>query len=52
VGSAIAQLTLTQIIDNWEATDEPEHLKTIRDRLLKNEQRTGRLLGLYQHLHK
>ncbi|MFB2971887.1 AAA-like domain-containing protein [Aerosakkonema sp. BLCC-F183] len=50
VRSTIAQLTLTHIIENWEATDEPKHLKTIRDRLLRNEQRTGRLLGLYQQV--
>ncbi len=26
------------------------HLKTIRDRLLANEERSGRLLGLYQRV--
>lgn len=42
-------LVKTTIIDNWEAQDSPEHLKTIRDRLFySQEQRTGRLLGLYQ----
>ncbi|MCL1474253.1 AAA-like domain-containing protein [Argonema antarcticum] len=46
----VAQLTRSHIIDNWEATDEPKHLKTIRDRLLRNEQHTGRLLGLYQQI--
>jgi WD40 repeat protein len=40
----------TRILDNWEAQDEPEHLRTIRNRLLANEQRAGRLLGLYQHI--
>ena len=40
-----------RIIDNWEAQDVPEHLKTIRDRLLRmTGQRTGRLLGLYQQI--
>ncbi|EDX76045.1 hypothetical protein MC7420_5479 [Coleofasciculus chthonoplastes PCC 7420] len=38
------------IIENWEAWDEPEHLRTIRDRILANEHRAGRLLGLYQHI--
>jgi WD40 repeat protein len=38
------------IIENWEAQDEPEHLRTIRDRLLRNEQKAGRLLGLYQQV--
>ena len=38
----------SQLIDNWEAQDEPEHFKTIRDRVLRNDRRTSRLLGLYQ----
>ncbi|MEG4391531.1 AAA-like domain-containing protein [Microcoleus sp. BROC3] len=38
------------IINKWESQDEPEHLKTIRDRLLCNEQRTARNLGIYQQL--
>ncbi|KAB8320548.1 hypothetical protein SD81_002870 [Tolypothrix campylonemoides VB511288] len=38
------------IINNWETQDEPEHLRTIRDRLLRNEQKAGRLLGLYQQV--
>lgn len=46
----VEQLVRTHIIDNWEAQDEPEHLKTIRDRLLKNEQRAGRILGLYRQV--
>ena len=40
----------TKIIDNWEADDEPEHLKTIRDRMLLGEQIAGRFLGLYQQI--
>jgi hypothetical protein len=41
----------TKVIENWEAQDTPEHLKTIRDRLLlSGEKRTGRLLGLYQQI--
>jgi WD40 repeat protein len=46
----IAELVQSQAIDNWEFQDEPEHLKTIRDRLLRNPQRTGRLLGVYQKI--
>jgi PAS domain S-box-containing protein len=38
------------ILENWEAHDEPVHLRTIRDRLFWNINRTGRLLGIYQHL--
>ncbi|MGL5063885.1 MAG: WD40 repeat domain-containing protein, partial [Microcoleus sp.] len=40
----------SQIIENWEAVDEPVHLKTIRDRLLRNQHRASRLLGLYQKI--
>ncbi|MBA3924214.1 MAG: AAA-like domain-containing protein [Nostocaceae cyanobacterium] len=46
----VQEVIKTQIIDNWETQDEPEHLKTIRDRILRSEQRTGRLLGLYQQI--
>lgn len=34
----IAELVRSHIIQNWESQDEPEHLKTIRDRLLYNDQ--------------
>jgi hypothetical protein len=46
----VAQLAQTHIIKNWESQDEPEHLRTIRDRLLRNEQSAGSLLGLYQKI--
>ncbi len=40
-----------RIIENWEAQDTHGHLKHIRDRLIdRNEQNTGRLLGLYQQV--
>lgn len=40
----------SRIIDNWEAEDEQEHLKTIRDRMLTNELIAVGLLGLYQQI--
>lgn len=43
----VENLVRSQIIDNWEATDEPPHLKTIRDRLLRIGQRSRGLLELY-----
>ncbi|MFM7578066.1 MAG: hypothetical protein ACKO5Q_14140, partial [Microcystaceae cyanobacterium] len=46
----VDQLVQTEIIHHWESQDEPVHLKTIRDRLLRNEKTTGHLLGLYQHI--
>ncbi len=48
--STIAEIVQTQIIQHWETNDQPEHLRTIRDRLLRNEHRVGRLLGLYQDI--
>ena len=33
---ALDELVQTQVIENWEATDEPVHLRTIRDRFIGN----------------
>lgn len=50
-GMWVEKLVEAKVIENWEAQDTPEHLKTIQDRLLRSgEQRTGRLLGLYQQI--
>ncbi|MEM9213337.1 MAG: AAA family ATPase [Cyanobacteria bacterium P01_F01_bin.150] len=46
----VEALVRKNIIENWEAQDEPEHLKTIRDRILKNDQYTPQLLTLYQQV--
>ncbi|NJS12798.1 MAG: GAF domain-containing protein [Microcoleus sp. CSU_2_2] len=46
----IENLVRTRIIDNWEVQDEPPHLKTIRDRLLRSGQRTETLLKIYQQV--
>ncbi|NET61323.1 MAG: hypothetical protein F6K47_35905 [Symploca sp. SIO2E6] len=46
----VEQIVISCIIENWEAQDELEHLKTIRDRILENEQRAVGLLGLYQQI--
>ncbi|KOP24316.1 hypothetical protein AMR41_21550 [Hapalosiphon sp. MRB220] len=46
----IQQLVKQYIINNWESQDEPEHLRTIRDRILADESRAIRLLGLYQQI--
>ncbi|MBT9316049.1 WD40 domain-containing protein [Leptothoe spongobia] len=46
----IKELVHTHIIKYWEAQDNPEHLRTIRNRLFMDEQRTPRLLGLYQRI--
>lgn len=46
----IAQLIQQYIVNNWEIQDEPEHLKTIRDRLLYNPDNKARLLTIYQRI--
>lgn len=46
----VEKLVHSQVIDNWESQDEPEHLRTIRDRLLRTEQRIQKLLKLYQRI--
>lgn len=43
-------LIRNHVLENWEAQDEPEHLRTIRDRILKNQKQAGQLLGLYQQV--
>ena len=42
----VADLVTEKIINNWESQDEPEHLRTISDRLMRNEQKASVLLGL------
>ncbi len=46
----IEQVVRSYILENWEAQDEPEHLRTIRDRILRNESKVVQLLGLYQKI--
>ncbi|MGL6282785.1 MAG: AAA-like domain-containing protein [Microcoleaceae cyanobacterium] len=46
----IANLVEEEIIEHWERKDDPEHLKTIRNRLLYDEKQAGRLLGIYQQI--
>ncbi len=45
----IENLVRKSVIENWESQDEPEHLRTIRDRLLKSKQ-SVRLLELYRQI--
>ena len=45
----IDRLVQTNIINNWEAQDEPEHLRTIQNRLLRSD-RSVRLLALYRQV--
>lgn len=46
----VENLVRTSVIDNWESQDEPEHLRTIRDRILNSKLNPVRLLELYQQI--
>jgi len=46
----IENLVRTNIINHWESQDEPEHLRTIRDRILHSELGFAPLLDLYQQI--
>lgn len=49
-GYWVEQLVRSHIIQHWEFQDEPEHLRTIRDRLLFDEHKAGKLLNIYQQV--
>ncbi|MBD2512579.1 AAA-like domain-containing protein [Nostoc muscorum FACHB-395] len=49
---SIEKLARTYLIENWESQDEQEHLKTIRNRLLSNEEKAGYLLELYRQIRQ
>ncbi|MEO0537443.1 MAG: AAA-like domain-containing protein [Cyanobacteria bacterium P01_A01_bin.123] len=46
----IDSLVRDRLLKNWESKDEPEHLRTIRNRILNNPDKSGRLLGIYQQV--
>jgi GAF domain-containing protein len=48
----VEKLVRSHIIENWESQDEPEHLRTVRDRILRSTQRAGQMLVLYQQIWK
>jgi CHASE2 domain-containing sensor protein/class 3 adenylate cyclase len=45
--SLVKALVQERIIENWEGQDEPEHLRTIRDRLLRVSNSQKKVLELY-----
>ncbi|MCJ8283187.1 MAG: AAA-like domain-containing protein, partial [Rivularia sp. ALOHA_DT_140] len=49
-GFWLENLVKKRIIENWKKQDEPQHLRTIRDRILKDERRAGKLLSIYQKI--
>ncbi|MGL6284633.1 MAG: WD40 repeat domain-containing protein, partial [Microcoleaceae cyanobacterium] len=46
----LRDLIFTKIINNWEAQDIPQHLKTIQDRLLIKDDQMIKRLGLYEKI--
>jgi WD40 repeat protein len=46
----VEDVVRTRILQEWESQDHPEHLRTIRNRLLANSKYTSSILGLYQQL--
>jgi PAS domain S-box-containing protein len=46
----IENLVRTQILENWESQDQPEHLRTIRDRILRSDYQPRRLLEIYKEI--
>lgn len=46
----VESIVRSSIIERWESQDEPEHLRTIRDRIERNGKRAGRMLGIYQQI--
>lgn len=45
--STVKEVVRQRIIANWEYKDNPQHLRTIRDRIINNEQLAPYLLELY-----
>lgn len=46
----IKKLVESEVIKDWESKDEPEHLRTIRDRLLRSEEPVVPLLQTYYQI--
>ncbi|NEQ99445.1 MAG: CHASE2 domain-containing protein, partial [Cyanothece sp. SIO2G6] len=50
IRDSVAMLVETHLLQHWEAEDEPEHLRTIRDRLWREGQTNRSVLKLYQQI--
>jgi ABC-type branched-subunit amino acid transport system substrate-binding protein len=48
--SGVENLVKSRIIENWQSQDNPEHLKTISDRILRDGQFTVKLLEIYSNI--
>jgi hypothetical protein len=49
---SVEDIVRFQIAENWELHDQPQHLGTIRNRLLSNKELKNRLFSLYQQILK
>ena len=47
---SIKHLVQKRIIENWDSQDEPEHLRTVRDRILRNARCSQKLLKIYREI--
>lgn len=48
--AVIEELVRSHILQSWESQELQEHLRTIRDRILSDQLKASRLLGLYQQI--
>ncbi len=46
----VESIVRSRVIQRWESQDEPEHLRTIRNRILYDKKKRGRLLSIYQKI--
>ena len=46
----VEEVVKSRIIESWKSQDEPEHLRTIESRVLKNTEQARYLLKLYQQI--
>jgi hypothetical protein len=50
--SVVERLVQTHIIQHWESQDDQSHLKTISQRILRNNQKAAYLLELYRQIRQ
>jgi hypothetical protein len=50
IAQVVQDVVRSRLLENWELHDTPEHLRTIRDRLLHNKSQPLRLLRFYQDI--
>ncbi len=48
----VEELVTSRIINNWEEQDNPQHLRTIRDRIINSKEPIFKLLKLYQKIRQ